>query len=359
MHAKTPNDNSAWHTHLSAQGGQFDAHHRIIFHLPVSETDTALIPLVHLAIIEIEGPDSEKFLQGQTSAQVTQANGHVAPPTAFCTPKGRMIANAQLMRVDTERYWLLLDASVAETLRAHLAKYAVFYKTELRLRQDLAIVGLSGQNTTTALKAYSAVPSHDWTMTLHEEMVVTRHPGEPSRFVMIADVQTMIARWDTVTTVAKLNSNDVWKLLDIRAGLAWVSEAQREAFLPQMLNWEALGGISFKKGCYTGQEVVARAHYRGQVKKRLMRFGSKDIDDMPIGNEAALTDATGKSLGDVVLAAPVQESGIEFLAVVTQKDVMPEFRLNDMPVELLPLPYPLERLDPESFATMQDGVISS
>lgn len=351
MDVETPSTSDAWHTHLSAQGGEFETPHRISFNAAADAGATSVMPLVQMAVVEIDGPDSEKFLQGQTSAQVAQADGRIAPPTCFCTPKGRMIANAQLLRVAPERYWLLLEASVAAALRAHLAKYAVFYKTELRLRDDLAIIGVAGPEAASALESLEAEPpAQAWSMTRSEALVVTRHPGEPSRFVAIGEAAPLIARWEALTRRATVAGNAHWTLLDIRAGLAWIDESRREALLPQMINWEALGGISFKKGCYTGQEVVARAHYRGQVKKRLMRFRLAD-ERAAAGDTVALSAPDGKALGDIVALAPAPEGGVELLAVVTQREEMPPLRLGDTPVEALPLPYPLERLDPESFAS--------
>ena len=143
---------------------------------------------------------------------------------------------------------------------------------------------------------------------------------------------------------------NAWQLEDIRSGLAWLTDAQQDHFLPQMLNWEALGGISFKKGCYTGQEVVARAHFRGQVKKRLMHI-SVEAQALPeVG--ASLANGDDKAVGEVVVSAFNEQGGVELLAVMSTKAVeetMPVF-LAGAPATLLPLPYTIERVDPEQLA---------
>ncbi|OHV12354.1 hypothetical protein BH688_04625 [Kushneria phosphatilytica] len=304
----------------------------------------------HLSVIEIAGPDTARFLQGQTSAQVDLANGDIAPPTAFCTPKGRMIANAQIVRIETDRYWLLLNSSVAEALRLHLAKFAVFYKTDLNHRNDLVTMGVSGEAAESTLSDCSIkTPRDEWFMARTDTTVVLRHPHPQPRFVLIDTAEPMIEHWQTLNTQgATPTSERFWQLLDIQAGLVWVDESTRENWLPQMINWEALAGISFKKGCYTGQEVVARAHFRGQVKKRLMRLTINGNSHPEIG--AIVRDDNDKRMGEVVSLAPSNE-GSELLAVLNVREEMPSMTVDGQPVTLQPLPYIVERRDPESLAS--------
>ncbi len=135
---------------------------------------------------------------------------------------------------------------------------------------------------------------------------------------------------------------------DIQAGLAWLDADQRDSYLPQMINWEALGGISFKKGCYTGQEVVARAHFRGQVKKRLFR-AQLEGDSLPAPG-ASITDANDKPKGEVLAAELDAYGQAELLAVLSTKEDIGPLSVNGQAVKLLKLPYPIERVDPETLA---------
>ncbi|WP_438767305.1 CAF17-like 4Fe-4S cluster assembly/insertion protein YgfZ [Kushneria sp. TE3] len=316
------------------------------------QNHTALVSLEDRVVLEVRGPDSDRFLQGQSSASTAHATETIAPPTVFCTPKGRAIANAQLIRAAPECYWLLLERSIADALHQHLAKYAAFYKAELTLRDDLAIAGLAGHKAGDVLeKALPDLPQTTWGVRVSPDdaLAVTRHPHETTRLIVIAPparIAELIGEKYNELTLAPAT---LWQRLDIEAGLLWLDERQREKWLPQMFNWEALAGISFKKGCYTGQEVVARAHYRGQVKKRLMRLSVPGEDALAPGTE--VMDATReKSLGEVVLSAPTNNAHVELLAIMTLKEDMPPLSINGETAQLMTLPYALERLDPETLS---------
>lgn len=300
-------------------------------------------PLAQLAVLEIAGPDAETFLQGQATAQLTHATDHFAPLGAFCTPKGRVIANVRILRPEETRYWLVLPASTLPLLEQHLNKYGVFYKATIQQREDLHVYGVQGDNaalhTTFGLSAPSSATGACQTQ---GNAVLVRVEGA-ARFMYVSATSPATDPMDTAE----------WWRQEINAGVAWVEASQSDAWLPQMLNWEALAGISFKKGCYTGQEVVARAHFRGQVKKRLMRLESEVFDD------TASVPKTGDSVMDVegdvpkaigtVLAAQPSYDGTRWimLAVVNQKEDMPGMEVNEVPVWDAGLPYEVTRLDPE------------
>lgn len=344
-----------WNAYLQQLGANRPSERQIDFGDPDqarrAHDETVICPLVHLAILEIAGADAERFLQGQTSAQLSLANGDFAAPTAFCTAKGRMLANAQLLRIEEGRYWLLLDRDLVEPLRTHLAKFAVFYKAEIAPRDDIALIGLIGREAPALVEARLDIrPPTTWQQVNQGERIVLRHPGQKPRLVLCLPQSEAGATWELLARHATPVGNAVWQLHDIQAGLAWLNVPLQDSYLPQMINWEALGGISFKKGCYTGQEVVARAHFRGQVKKRLAR-GQLDGATLPeIGS--AVLDADGKSQGEVVAAAIDGYGQAEILAVMsTREDIHEPLEVDGQRVKLLKLPYPLERVDPETLAS--------
>ncbi|MFD2189910.1 YgfZ/GcvT domain-containing protein [Pistricoccus aurantiacus] len=311
--------------------------------------NTVSMELEQLGVLEISGTDAVKFLQGQTSAQVTLADGDFAPLTCFCSPKGRMLANAQLMQVEEGRLWLIMPRELREELKNHLAKFAVFYKVEIQPRDDLALLGLIGNNAPLLVESrLDIVPPALWRQAGNAHIQVLRHPGpRPRLLICLADASKDAIK-ETLANQATPVDPGVWELQDIKAGLAWLSASQRDTYLPQMINWEALGGISFKKGCYTGQEVVARAHFRGQVKKRLAR-AQLEGDALPaIG--AAMIDAQGKRQGEVFKAQLDAYGQVEILAVLTTKELAEPLTVNDLRVKRLKLPYALERVDPEELA---------
>lgn len=310
------------------------------------------VRLTHLAALDVKGADAEKFLQGQTSAQVSLANGLFAPLTCFCTSKGRMLANAQLLRLGDDHFRLLLSTTLLDSLANHLKKFAAFYRAELTPQPGVTFVGANEDAQTLADQLGLALPQQPATHTTTADACALRYPGETPRWLFCFDTELN----SSVATVKDDDaSRSAWQLEDIRSGLAWVTDAQQDHFLPQMLNWEALGGISFKKGCYTGQEVVARAHFRGQVKKRLMRASVKSESLPEVG--ASLVNGEDKSVGEVVAFAPSEQGSIELLAVMSTKiaeEATPVFLAGE-PVTFLPLPYAIERLDPEQMAITING----
>lgn len=348
-----------WKAHLQKLGGRFLSPRQIDF----SDTEqarrvhdeTVLAPLMHYAVLEVAGADAERFLQGQTSAQLSLAQGAFAAPTAFCNAKGRMLANAQLLRADETRYWLLLDVELAEPLRVHLAKFAVFYKVELEIRDDLAFIGLIGRDAPALVETrLDMTPPTTWQQINRGERILLRHPGQYPRLLLCLPQTAAIETWDILARHARPVGNAVWQLHDIQAGLAWMTLAHQDSYLPQMINWEALGGISFKKGCYTGQEVVARAHFRGQVKKRLIR-GQLDGNKIPeVGSP--ILDANGKAQGEVFCSAPDAYDQVEILTVLTTRDIAEPLEVDGQRLKRLKLPYPLERVDPESLVSSGQSV---
>lgn len=310
---------------------------------------TVMTPLLHLGVLDVTGADAERFLQGQASAQVALADGDFAPLACFCTPKGRMLANAQLWRVAPDHYRLLLHRSLVASLADHLKKFAPFYKVSLEARDDLALIGLIGHEAKALSEVHFDITSpNPWHQASDTEAQVLAHPGPRPRLLVCLPTERAGETWQRLAAQANPVDNAIWKLFDIQAGLAWIDASQRDTYLPQMLNWEALGGISFKKGCYTGQEVVARAHFRGQVKKRLMR-GQLEGDKLPEPG-SAVEDADGKRLGEVICAELDAYGQAEILAVMSTKEDTGPLNVAGQKLKLLNLPYPIERLDPEAMA---------
>ncbi len=310
------------------------------------------VRLNHLAALDVKGADAEKFLQGQTSAQVSLADGYFAPLTCFCTPKGRMLANAQLMRLGEDHYRLLLSNTLLDSLANHLKKFAAFYRAELTTYRDLIFIGASDEAQALADQLDIELPVQVGTHTNSDQACVLRYPGETARWLVCFDNDSQV---DVASVQDDQAGRNAWQLEDIRSGLAWLTDTQQDHFLPQMLNWEALGGISFKKGCYTGQEVVARAHFRGQVKKRLMRISIETTTLPEVG--ASVVNGDDKAVGEVVVSAPDHQGGVELLAVMSTKvaeETMPLY-LDGAPAILLPLPYAIERVDPEQLAVSLNG----
>ncbi|MGM0615031.1 MAG: YgfZ/GcvT domain-containing protein [Pseudomonadota bacterium] len=319
--------------------------------MPVSADSSAntCVRLSYLAVMDIQGDGAEQFLQGQTSAQVSLADSQFAPLTCFCTSKGRMMANGQLIRLASDHIRMLLSASLVEPLMTHLQKFAPFYKVTLSAGEDITVLGANQPQAENMAQAFSmALPTTPWQQVSdgHQRSILAYPPGSDSAGY----------RWLFIlpnTDIDKLSPRDhtgEWQLADIRRGLVWLDAEHQDKYLPQMINWEALGGISFKKGCYTGQEVVARAHFRGQVKKRLWRGSINSAETLSSGT--GVKDDNDRSVGEIVTSCVNDNGASEFLAVINTKaiDNQLPMSINDHCVELASLPYEIERLDPEQLA---------
>ncbi|WP_163575810.1 CAF17-like 4Fe-4S cluster assembly/insertion protein YgfZ [Halomonas faecis] len=333
--------------------GRHDGEDRVTFDHPDparQALDASVVtPLAHLGVLDVHGADAERFLQGQASAQLSLADGYYAPLTGFCTPKGRMLANAQLLRIAEGHYRLLLHHGLVAPLAKHLDKFAAFYKAELEPRHDLALIGLIGVEARALAEVhFDVVPPSLWHQAGNEQLQVVTHPGPRPRILACLPEERAIESIRQLTPHATLVGNAAWCLHDIQSGLYWLTPHHQDALLPQMINWEALGGISFKKGCYTGQEVVARAHFRGQVKKRLYR-AQLEGDRLPEPG-AAVRDANDKAQGEVLAAELDAYGQAEILAVLSTKEEIGPLSVDGQALKLLKLPYPVERLDPETLA---------
>lgn len=312
-----------------------------------------LAPLETFEILEVSGKDGERFIQGQTSQQLTLVDGSLAPLTAFCTPKGRILGMAQLIRVTPERLWMLMPTGTAEPLRAHLAKFAPFYKVTLEVSDTLKVIGVSGVDALLSaanlVDGEQMLAAHDFAMLTKDNIVLARQPAQAEPRAVLIGNEAQVAEITQRLLEAGVTPADSrsWTLGDICAGLQWVTSIQMDSWLPQMLNLEALAAISFKKGCYTGQEVVARAHFRGQVKKRLMRLTYRQEMTLPTAGTKVM-DGNDKALGEVLTAAHTPDGALEVLAVVSLRDENATLKLEtQQPLTRVTLPYEVERRDPE------------
>lgn len=313
---------------------------------PADDASPRITPLIHFGVLDVVGSGADKLLQGQSSAQMDLADGSFAPLTCFCSAKGRMLTNAQVLRIAPDRYRLILDRGLVAPLRDHLKKFAPFYKSELQIRDDLILLGAIGPEAGSLIAHELGLEAPAvWHQSGDAEVQLLAHPGSQPRWLLCLPQERGNEVAARLATHAIPVGNAAWCLEDIRAGLAWLTPAHQDALLPQMINWEALGGISFKKGCYTGQEVVARAHFRGQVKKRLARAQLEGEQIPELG--ASIVDSNAKNRGEVVVAERDNSGRVELLAVLSTKEDLGPLNVNGQAVEVLPLPYPIERLDPE------------
>ena len=253
--------------------------------------------------IRLSGPDSEKFLQGQVSCDMSLMGKSQTINGAHLTPKGRVTFTFSAHQEQDGNILLETHHSVVELAITSFKKYSVFFKTEITdVSDQFDSIMISGPNSHELIRQITA--SHI-------------KQCDSSLFLITVSADSKIQQLNSVAADLTPAGQGYSNLMRVRSGNADVTIEASDEFIVQMINLDAQNYISFKKGCYTGQEIVARAHYRGSVKRRmhLMRL---DTANMPsIG--ASLTDSNSKVIGAVAAAARASECSIEALAVLSEK----------------------------------------
>jgi hypothetical protein len=229
---------------------------------------TLVVPLTHLALIGAGGPDAAAFLQGQLSNDVRKLGPARAQLSSCNSPKGRMLAVLHLLRRDDATFVLELHRGLLEPVLKRLKMFVLRSKVTLTELADHEVHGLAGPDAAQVLAdlglpAPGAALDCGWS----GDVCVTRRIGDLPRFTLLAPRSAGLAQ--RLATRAQAGTAEDWKRLEIEAGVPTVYPETQDHFVAQMCNLDALGGISFDKGCYTGQEVIARVHYRGAVKRRM------------------------------------------------------------------------------------------
>ncbi|WP_226685631.1 YgfZ/GcvT domain-containing protein [Stutzerimonas stutzeri] len=306
-------------------------------------TDTAYFcVLSHEGVLAVRGPDASKFLQGQLTCNLNYLTAETSSLGARCTPKGRMQSSFRIV-LDGDGYLLAMASELLQLQQADLNKYAVFSKSRLNDESgDWCRFGLAGGDGSLVSLGLD-LPQPPDSVVRSNGMIAIRLPdGRVELWTPGADAEQVRTR-----LAAQLQETPVnrWLLDQVRAGIGQVFGSTRELFIPQMINLQALGGVSFKKGCYTGQEIVARMQYLGKLKRRLQRLVIEGRqDELPAPGVEIFSPVHGSSVGEVVLAASDTDR-IELLAVL-QEDAAADGRLHlgspdGLPMSLLELPYSL------------------
>lgn len=303
---------------------------------------SVMADLSHLGLLELTGDDTETFLQGQITNDVKLLDGSNSEYAGYCTAKGRLLATMLLWKRDQAHY-IQLDGGIAPTVMKRLTMYVLRSKVKIvDARERLVRIGVSGNNAEAGLAvAFPTVPSQPHQFVVHNDIALLRLPGIEPRFEIIVPAEAAPALWKQLAQKFLPVGASVWEWLEVRAGVPQVTAPTQEEFVPQMLNLDLLGGINFKKGCYTGQEIVARTHYLGKVKRRTY-LAHTSAATIKAGDKVFGTD-TAEPVGLVVNAAPAPKGGYDLLAEIRLESVEAgALKLEDgTALELLELPYGL------------------
>ncbi|AHK79548.1 glycine cleavage system protein T [Ectothiorhodospira haloalkaliphila] len=314
--------------------------------MSVAITGDVICDLSHHGLIGAYGEEAVQFLQGQFSTNVPDVNEHTSRLGAYCSPKGRMLASFRLFKRG-ETYYLRLPREQVESTLKRLSMFILRAKVTLEDAGDALVrVGVSGPHAVEQLQAtLGKAPPEAVDQVIHERGVtVLRVPGLHPRFEVYGELDAMTRLWQNLNVRSAPVGADRWGLLDVMSGVPNVYPQTAEAFLPQMANLQLLGGVSFNKGCFPGQEVVARTQHLGKLKRRMYRLHLPVNEAPPPGATLhdASVDAT-QPVGRIVEAYPHPDGGIEALAVLQVASAEagePHLDSTDGPVaRVQPLPY--------------------
>jgi folate-binding protein YgfZ len=273
-------------------------------------------PLHDFAWIAVRGPDARQFLHGQVSQDVLGQPQDRVALAGLHNPQGRAAAILRLVPLAEDGLLLGLPAEIAAAVIQRLRRYVL--RSRLTLEDATAAweaVGLDGPGAAAALAAagLQTAGAGIGTLARDGDRLAWRHSADPERFIVLAPRAVGLpAAWAAAPDDGTARRR--WHAADVAAGLPQVHAATAEAFVAQMLNLDVLAGVAFDKGCYTGQEVIARAHWRGRVKRRMQRFRTRAADDAPLAPGDAGTLADGRAFR-VVEVAVLDDGRREFLAV--------------------------------------------
>ncbi|MDM8565616.1 hypothetical protein QUF74_08185 [Candidatus Halobeggiatoa sp. HSG11] len=274
------------------------------------ETDT-ITKLSHLGLIKITGTDAKQFLQGQFTNDITKVDAEHNQLSAWCNHKGRIIVSLRIFQREEAFYLLLPQESLAPTLK-RLQMFVLRSAVKLENASDnLTCIGISGNNSQKIVAdcLFNPPTTIDSSITKGTTTIL-KIAGTIPRYIIISDTMP-----DCHQVISSVNSK-IWQLLDIFAGLPTIGLATTEEFVPQMVNYQQINGISLSKGCYTGQEVVARVHYLGKLKRKLYLANIDTCEIPQPGDDVQVDD---EKVGKIVNVVQHSEGNVIVLASIIIK----------------------------------------
>ena len=279
---------------------------------------TIIAPLDDTGVIGVSGEDNNDFLQNQFSNDVRLVSEIHSQLNAYCSPKGRVLSLFRLVKQKDCFFLLLPQERLLATLN-RLKMFVLRSKVVLEnASETMGVVGIAGDKADNLLKPIiSSLPEQIDGSVYNDQVSIIKLPGQHQRYLLFGSYDNLITVWSQCQRGATAASAQTWSYLNIQSGLPEVYEANSDEFVPQMLNLHSLNGISFKKGCYPGQEVVARVHYLGKQKRR-MYLAHIETDSTPLPGDSLYSEQSEseQSVGKIVTATATPQGGYDVLAVL-------------------------------------------
>jgi len=346
--------NSDWKQFLVQQGAIFDADRVLHFgnaaaELTATAQKTVLCDLDQFGTLRVSGEDAQSFLQNMLSNDIREADAGRAQLSSLNSPKGRMLATMLIWR-NGDDYLLQLPDVLCEPLRKKLSMYVLRSKVKISdASSEIVSLGLSGENAQEILgKQFGELPQLPLGFADTGQVGLIKFSD--TRFQLSTTAQHAPSLWQSLSQHAQPAGSMCWNWLNIRAGIPVILPQTQEQFVPQMANFELLGGVNFKKGCYPGQEIVARMQYLGKSKRRMylahVDGAYLDSSEAPQpGDEVFCADMDGQASGMVANVSPAPGGGYDVLVVMQissrESQTVHWKSPQGETLQFLPLPYPL------------------
>ncbi|PQV50797.1 folate-binding protein YgfZ [Paraburkholderia sp. BL21I4N1] len=279
----------------------------------------AYMPLTQFGVIDTIGDDAASFLHGQLTNDTQHLDAANARLAGYCSAKGRLLASFLTWR-SGEAIRLLVSKDVQAAVQKRLSMFVLRAKAKLvDASSDVAVIGLAGDVRHALSGVFDALPDGVHVKVDGPLGSLIRVPDalDRLRYLWIGPKAQIEAHLPALEDKLKRVSPAVWDWLDIRAGEPRITQPVVEQFVPQMVNFDVLGAVNFRKGCYPGQEVVARSQYRGTIKRRTSLANvAGELDTVKAGAELFHSDDPGQPCGMVVNAASAPEGGVDLLVEI-------------------------------------------
>ncbi len=295
------------------------------------------------SLLQITGPDALDFLQGQTTCDTRRLNDSTALPGAYCTPQGRVVCDFLLLQLGQDHVGLRMRNDILAAATATFSKYIVFSKAEIEQGPSHWQIGACwGEDAGQVISGLcGSIPGEPFAVAAADGLRVVQIDDSGQLFECYLDRSILEQVPSQLAALQSEGGEPRWRARQIAAGFGRIEQATVEQFIPQMLNFDLTGHVSFDKGCYTGQEVIARLHYRGKPKRRMYLAA---LDQETAAGDELYASTSGQSVGNVVNSAP-SVKGYAALVVATADGAEAGLHLGSQdgpPLSLQELPYSLE-----------------
>ncbi|MCA8018396.1 CAF17-like 4Fe-4S cluster assembly/insertion protein YgfZ [Burkholderia metallica] len=283
------------------------------------DAPAACMPLPQFGVIDVAGDDAATFLHSQLTNDIEHLDAASARLSGYCSPKGRLLGSFLTWRAG-HGVRLLVSKDVQPAVQKRLSMFVLRAKAKLTDASDtLAVVGFAGDVRDALSGIFDALPDGVHVKVDGPAGTLIRVPDAAGRkrYLWIGPRAEVDARVAALGNTLPIVSPAVWDWLDIRAGEPRITQPAVEQFVPQMINFDVIGAVNFRKGCYPGQEVVARSQYRGTIKRRTaLAHIAGDTDTVHAGVELFHSDDPGQPCGMVVNAAAAPAGGVDALVEI-------------------------------------------